>query len=201
MLTKPKDKGGVGIVNFKKKNDALLMKYLDKFYNRANIPWVNLIRSSYYDTSVPHAGKLCGSFWWRDIFKLVEDYCDVSFVKPSRGDSFLFWSDKWMFNGSIEPLSPRFPRLFSYVLDPKISATQFYQTDDNGTLFHLPLSEQAYDEFNQLSLKWLLALFLWIGIFGVMIGEILLLLSDIISIFMLISMLCQLSNGCGSHVV
>jgi hypothetical protein len=31
MLTNLKDKGGVGIVNFKNKNDALLMKYLDKF--------------------------------------------------------------------------------------------------------------------------------------------------------------------------
>jgi hypothetical protein len=153
MLTKPKDKGGVGIVNFKKKNDALLMKYLDKFYNRANVPWVKLIWSSYYDTSVPHARKLCGSFWWRHIFKLVENYRVVSFVKPGRGDSFLFWSDKWNFNGSTEPLSDRFPRHFSYVLDPKLSASQFYQTEDKGTLFQLPLSEQAYDEFNQLSLQ------------------------------------------------
>jgi hypothetical protein len=104
MLTKPKDKGGVGIVNFKNKNDALLMKYLKKNYNQANIPWVQLIWSSYYDTSVPHAEKLCGSFWWRDIFKLVDDYRVVSFVKPGRGDIFLFWSDKWMFNGSSEPL-------------------------------------------------------------------------------------------------
>jgi hypothetical protein len=102
---------------------------------------------------VPHAEKLCGSFWWRDIFKLVDDYRVVSFVKPGRGDSFLFWSDKWMFNGSSEPVSARFPRLFSYVLDPKISASQFYQTEDKGTLFYLPLSDQAYEEFNQLSLQ------------------------------------------------
>jgi hypothetical protein len=39
------------------------------------------------------------------------------------------------------------------VLDPKLSASQFYQTEDKGTLFQLPLSEQAYDEFNQLSLQ------------------------------------------------
>jgi hypothetical protein len=49
--------------------------------------------------------------------------------------------------------------------------------------------------------KWLHALFLWTGIFGVMIGEILLLLSDIISIFMLTFRLCQLSSGFGSRVV
>jgi hypothetical protein len=62
MLTKPKDKGGVGLVNLKKKNEALLMKYLDKFYNKAYIPWVSLLWDSYYAESVPHATKLCGSF-------------------------------------------------------------------------------------------------------------------------------------------
>jgi hypothetical protein len=34
MLAKLKEKGRVGLVNFKKKNEALLMRYLDKFYNR-----------------------------------------------------------------------------------------------------------------------------------------------------------------------
>jgi hypothetical protein len=86
-----------------------------------------LIWSSYYET----------------FFKLVDDYHVVSYVKPGRGD-------KWMFNGSSEPLSARFPRLFSYVLYLKISASQFYQTDDKSTLFYLPLSEQAHEEFNQL---------------------------------------------------
>jgi hypothetical protein len=73
MLNKPKEKGGVGLVNFLK-NDALLMKYLEKFYNKENLPWVQLILSTYYQNSVPHADKLCGSFWWRDIFKLAEDF-------------------------------------------------------------------------------------------------------------------------------
>jgi hypothetical protein len=149
MLTKPKDKGGVGLVNFKKKNEDLLMKHLDKFYNRENIPWVQLIWSPYYEDFVPQAG----SFWWRDIFKLVNDYRDLSFVRPRRGDSFIFWSDKWMLNGSSEPLSVRFPHLFSYVVQPKMSAAQFYSTEDKGTLFYLPHSEQAYEEFTQLSLQ------------------------------------------------
>jgi hypothetical protein len=151
MLTKPKDKGGVGLVNFKKKNEALLMKHLDKFYNKANVPWVNLLWSTYYEDFVPHADKLCGSFWWRDIFKLVDDFRAISHIKPGRGDSIIFWSDKWMFDGSSEPLSGRFPRLFSYVLYPQMSASLFYNTADRRSLFYLPLSEQAYEEYNQLN--------------------------------------------------
>jgi hypothetical protein len=90
MLTKPKEKGGVGLVNFKKKNEALLMKYLDKFYNKADIPWVQLIWSSYFSDSVPHAEKHCGSFWWRDIAKLSDDFRQVSFVRPGNGKSIIF---------------------------------------------------------------------------------------------------------------
>jgi hypothetical protein len=103
MLTKPKDKGGVGLVNFKNKNEGLLMKHLDKFYNRENIPWVQLLWSTYYADSVPHAGKLSGSFWWRDIFKLVDDFRAISHIRPGRGDSIIFWYDKWMFDGNSEP--------------------------------------------------------------------------------------------------
>jgi hypothetical protein len=37
------------------------MKHLDRFYNKANVPWVKLIWESYYaNCSVPHANTL----WW-----------------------------------------------------------------------------------------------------------------------------------------
>jgi hypothetical protein len=147
MLTKPKDKGGVGLVNFKKKNEALLMKYLDKFYNKADIPWVSLLWDSYYAESVPHATKLCGSFWWRDVFKLVEDFRALSSVKLGRGDSIIFWSDKWKFNDCLVTLLERFPRLFSYALDQHISVADYYEAVDRINLFYLPLSTEAFQEF------------------------------------------------------
>jgi hypothetical protein len=152
MLIKPKDKGGVGLVNFKKKNQALLMKYLDKFYNKADIPWVSLLWDSYYAESVPHATKLCGSFWWRDIFKLVEDFRDLSSIKPGRGDTIIFWSDKWKFHDSLVPLSERFPRLFSYVLDQHMSVADYFEAVDRINLFYLPLSTEAFHEFQQLEM-------------------------------------------------
>jgi hypothetical protein len=41
--TKPKNKGGLGIINLRSQNDALLLKHLDKFYNKKDIPWVNMV--------------------------------------------------------------------------------------------------------------------------------------------------------------
>jgi len=35
---KPKKKGGLGIINLRSQNSALLLKHLDKFYNKKEIP-------------------------------------------------------------------------------------------------------------------------------------------------------------------
>jgi hypothetical protein len=78
MVCKPKENGGLGIVNFQKKNNALLMKHLDKFYNKSDTPWVQLIWSTYYADSVPHSARPCGSFWWRDILQLSPSFALLS---------------------------------------------------------------------------------------------------------------------------
>jgi hypothetical protein len=41
-MHKAKKKGKLGVINLRSQNRALL-KYLDKFYNKIDIPWVNLI--------------------------------------------------------------------------------------------------------------------------------------------------------------
>ena len=54
------------------------MKFLNKFYNKVDVPWVHLIWDSYYYQRVPHDTALCGSFWWRDICKLMDKFKVVS---------------------------------------------------------------------------------------------------------------------------
>jgi hypothetical protein len=55
MVCKPKDRGGLGILNLKLQNEALLLKYLHKFYNKADIPWVYILWNSYHNEKIPHA--------------------------------------------------------------------------------------------------------------------------------------------------
>jgi hypothetical protein len=88
MIRKPKKSGGLGIVDFQKKNAALLINFLDKFYNNRDIPWVNLVWHAHYEDTVPHAEQLCGSFWWRDVLKLVDNFRAVAAVKIGNGHSF-----------------------------------------------------------------------------------------------------------------
>ena len=93
LVCRPKDKGGMGIVNLTIQNRALLSKHLSKFYNKADIPWVSLIWNTYYDGVVPYGTVLCGSYWWKDILKLNEAFRLYSEVTINMGDSVLFWFD------------------------------------------------------------------------------------------------------------
>lgn len=55
MVCRPKSKGGLGIVDIKVQNQALLLKQLFKFYNRLDVPWVKLLWNTYYSQEIPHA--------------------------------------------------------------------------------------------------------------------------------------------------
>jgi hypothetical protein len=69
----------------------LLLKHLDKFYKKADIPWVNLTWNTYYaNGEVPHATKDKSSFWWRDILKLVYIFRGIASCKVGDGTTILF---------------------------------------------------------------------------------------------------------------
>jgi hypothetical protein len=150
MICKPKVRGGLGIVNFQKQNATLLINFLGKFYNKKDLPWVNLIWEKHYAGKVPHAENLCGSFWCEDVLRQVNNFRVVARVKMGTGDTFLFWSDKWLIDGVSPILQNKFPRLFSFVLNKEIMAAEVYARDNIAELFYTPLSQSAFTELQDL---------------------------------------------------
>jgi hypothetical protein len=49
MIVKPKPNGGLGVLKLETQNEALLLKYLHKFYNNHDLSWVSLIWNNYYN--------------------------------------------------------------------------------------------------------------------------------------------------------
>ena len=43
MVCLPKEEGGLGVLNLKTQNEAMLLKNLHKFFNKVDTPWVQLI--------------------------------------------------------------------------------------------------------------------------------------------------------------
>ena len=101
LVCRPKNKGGLGILNLQLQNQALLMKHLNKFYNKEDVPWVTLVWNTYYHERVPHATELCGSFWWKDVAKFMDSFVAVSQIKLGAGDTMLLWNDFWIDNLNV----------------------------------------------------------------------------------------------------
>ena len=145
--SKPKRKGGLGIINLISQNTALLLKHLDKFYNKKEIPWVKLVWFSHYsDGEIPHATADKGSFWWGDILKLCDLFRGIADYRIGDGSTVLFWSDLW--NDNV--MQVKFPRLYSFARNKRILVSQFLLNNSLESQFHLSLSKQAYQEFQSL---------------------------------------------------
>lgn len=112
LVTLPKDEGGLGVINLFVQNESLLMKHLHKFYNRIQVPWVNLVWDKYYsrDRLPGSVTNFKGSFWWKDISKLIQSFKGMAMVSIKDGKSCFLWSGTW--NGQI--YSQVYPELLSF---------------------------------------------------------------------------------------
>lgn len=148
MVCKSKEEGGLGVLNLKTQNEALLIKHLNKFFNREDIPWVSLIWESYYDSGCLPGQSKKGSFWWRDILKLLDKFKGIAKVNVNNAQSCYLWLDLW--NNRVPQQA--FPELFSFVKTKNTILIRAKQMDSLLELFHLPLSQQAFFQFEQLQL-------------------------------------------------
>ena len=111
---------------------------------------MNLICDSYYQSSAPQATHMCGSFWWRDVLKLYENFCKLAIPQVHAGDTVVFWLDKWEISGNLVILKDRFPRLHSFVIDDLATVKDFLELPNLTECFHLPLSLEAFQELDHL---------------------------------------------------
>jgi hypothetical protein len=58
----------------------------------------------------------------------------------------MFWSDVW--NDNL--LEHKFPRLYSFVKNKNISVASFLQNNQIEQKFHVPLSIQAFQEYQEM---------------------------------------------------
>jgi hypothetical protein len=59
----PKKNGGLGVLNLRVQNQALIIKFLYKFFNRHDTPWVQLIWEAHYsDGKIPQGKVTKGVF-------------------------------------------------------------------------------------------------------------------------------------------
>jgi hypothetical protein len=121
------------------------MKNLHKFYNRADILWINIIWANHYSHSLP-SDKLVGSFWWRDVLKTLESFKGFAWVEVGEGKTTLLWHDNW--DGIRK--SAQFLELWSFASCKDITIQQARMAASHE-MFHTPLSAEAFVQFQALN--------------------------------------------------
>jgi hypothetical protein len=96
LVCKPKRKGGLGVIKLWLQNDALLIKNLDKFFSKTDLPWVNLVWFQYYVNGRVPGNLRKRSFLWRCILKLLNTYKGIGKANFGKGDIIMFWHDYGM---------------------------------------------------------------------------------------------------------
>jgi hypothetical protein len=71
------------------------MKNLHKFFNKAKIPWVQLVWEKHYSNGKLPNHTLKGSFWWRDNLRLLQKFKGLTSVFVHKGDTCSLWHDLW----------------------------------------------------------------------------------------------------------
>lgn len=95
MICLPKQEGGLGVLNLTTHKESLLLKFLYKFFTRADIPWVRLVWENYYSNGKLPGQQKMGSFWWRDIVKLLDKFKGIAKATAQNGTTILVWQDLW----------------------------------------------------------------------------------------------------------
>lgn len=93
-ITKPKNSGGLGVLNILEHNKALVMQNVYKFLNQDNLPWVKLVWETYY-SSIPPLDKREGSFWWKMHISLLRAYKEICTCVVQSGNTIHFCLDPW----------------------------------------------------------------------------------------------------------
>jgi hypothetical protein len=138
IVLKPKEEGGLGVINIEEQNKALLSKNLHKFFNRQEIPWVQLLwEKQYKNENLPkHVKK--GSYWWRDNLKNLEQYKEMTAVETRCGSTILSGKTAGAGDG-VQDLKSQAPQLFSFAKKKSISVQKALNQETFSQLFHLPL--------------------------------------------------------------
>lgn len=145
IVCKPKSHGGLGVLDLIKRKKEFLLKNLHKFFNKENLPWVNMLWETYY-TKTPPNEKLEGSHWWKSLLKLIPLYKEVAKCTVGSGQAILFWKDSW----TEQPLNLLYPELHSFAISNNNTVVEMINCQDLADQFHRPLTLQAYNQFTTL---------------------------------------------------
>jgi mannosylglycoprotein endo-beta-mannosidase len=149
-ICQPKSQDGLGVLNTKLMNIALMAKWIWRIYSDENsdLLWLRLLRAKYRTSEIfSYTPNSCSPFW-RNIHKVKEHFrLGVRFC-PGKNSSTSFWKDVWI--GEV-PLCSKFPSLFAKSSDSDLTIVQAYSEEGWRIFFRRALDQGDLQAWSELS--------------------------------------------------
>lgn len=144
MLCRPKKIGGLGILDIKVFNQAILSKWYWQWHSKQEKMWKRLFRVLY---CMQGGQGVYQSFLFKTHLKHVIKFCDCFIQKiQGQGDSISLWEHDW----GIGRLKYKLNILYTFTLQKDITLRQFHLLQDISDLFRPVLSEEAQQQYPTL---------------------------------------------------
>jgi hypothetical protein len=113
MVARPKDQGGLGIINTRLMNECLVVKWIWKIMQEPNALWFKNLKAKYLDSrGFFYSNSNGSSQFWQGLHKVKHLFKWGAIYKVENGQHCHFWHDVWI--GTV-PLKIQYEELFRMV--------------------------------------------------------------------------------------
>lgn len=156
-LCRPKDQGGLGVINTMIMNECLLVKWIWKISKGSNELWFRLLKAKYMnDGDFFRSRHNRTSQFWKGLHKVKHLFKWGAQYKVMDGRLTSFWDNSWV---SDVPLRLLHPTLYTCCSDQNAMVYEYFNKDSwdidlnrSFTVLEMELWHSLRDDLSQASL-------------------------------------------------
>jgi hypothetical protein len=148
-ICKPRDQGGLGVMNTKLMNQAFMLKWIWRMLSgeKKKKLWLKLLRAKYRCNNFFNSNPSGGSPFWHSLHKLKHMFKLGAKFTPGPRSEVALWTNLWV--GEV-PLSTRFPMLFDKCSEPLLKVGQARVAGNWSIGFRRSLDPEEVEQWFQL---------------------------------------------------
>jgi len=148
ILCRPKDQGGLGILDLQLQNKCLLAKWLVNLLNSGGT-WQTLLTNKYLSlkTLTQVTAKPNDSHFWRGLMRIKDEVLTKGSFIIKDGTKTRFWDDTWV---GDKPLKDAYPSLYNIVRDFHATVSKVMSTSPLNISFRRALVDNKLLEWRKL---------------------------------------------------
>jgi hypothetical protein len=145
ILCRPKDQGGLGILDLQLQNKCLLAKWLVNLLNTDGI-WQTLLRNKYLRSKslTQVEAKPYDSHFWRGLMHIKDEVLSLGSFDIKDGTNVRFWDDTWIRD---KPLKIQYANLYNIARDPHATISKIMATSPLNISFRRALVDNNLREW------------------------------------------------------